>query len=505
MHRLHIKIFLWFWLGVVVVSGTLVTMTELTHSRAEDDRQWREKYGPRVDLWARQETHIFRTQGSVALQTYVGSFQSDPGVHNYIFDEGGHELLGRQADAAVVQIVGSMGQSPGWTQVVDARQRIIAEKIVDALDDPYVVVVDFPGPSILAQSLFEFLSADLSGGGLNRTAIVRLAAVLTVAGILCFVLARHIASPIDRLRAATRKIASEQLQARVDQNVLGRHDELAALGLDFNRMADRIEHLVTAQRHLLSDVSHALRSPLARLNVALGLARRNSGPSASEHFDRIERETDRLNTLIGQLLTMARVDSGVDLERRTVFDLGSVVDEVAIDADYEARDRRCSVRFAERRECLVEGARDLLRSAIENVVRNAVRHAAGGTSVEISMDCRDAPGSPRAVIQVRDHGAGVPEEAVDNLFLPFYRGANGKGESPNGTGLGLAITRRIFEVHGGTATAANAAGGGLIVTLDLPTRVGAGGEASRAGRDEEAGTHPRYGIDAFRTTHDTNS
>jgi two-component system sensor histidine kinase CpxA len=507
MHRLHVKIFLWFWVGVVVVSGTLVTLTELTHSRAEDDRQWREKYGPRVDLWARQETHIFRTQGSSALQTYVGSFQSDPGVHNYIFDADGHELLGRQADAPVLHIVGSMGRSPGWTQVVDARERIIAEKIIDALDDPYVVVVDYPGPSILARSLFEFLSADLSGGGLNRTALVRLAAVLMVAGLFCFVLARHIAGPIDRLRSATRRIANEQLQARVDQTVLNRHDELAALGRDFNCMAERIEHLVTAQRHLLSDVSHALRSPLARLNVALGLARRNSAPAASEHLDRIERETERLNTLIGQLLTMARVDSGVDLEHRTVFDLGSVVDEVAIDADYEARDRHCAVRFSERRECLVEGARDMLRSAVENVVRNAVRHATDGTSVEISMDCRHVRGATRAVIQIRDHGPGVPEKAVDSLFLPFYRGTNGKSESPNGTGLGLAITRRIFEIHGGTATAANAAGGGLIVILDLPTRTAVGGETSRAGRDTqfESGARAIYGIDVLRAGNDTNS
>jgi two-component system sensor histidine kinase CpxA len=505
MHRLHVKIFLWFWLGVVVVSGTLVTLTELTHSRAEEDRQWREKYGPRVDLWARQETHIFRTQGSAALQTYVGSFQSDPGVRNYIFDANGRELLGRQAAAPVPRVVASLRQSPKWTQDVDAGERIIAEKVVDANGDPYVVVVDFPGPSILTRSLFEFLSPDLNGG-LNRTSVARLAAVLTVAGMFCFMLARHIARPIDRLRSATRKIANQQLEARVDAQVLNRHDELADLGLDFNCMAERIEHLVTAQRHLLSDVSHALRSPLARLNVALGLARRSSAPSASEHLNRIELETERLNTLIGQLLTMARVDSGVDLERRTVFDLGSVLDEVAIDADYEGRDRRCAVRLDQRRECLVEGARDMLRSAIENVVRNAVRHTAAGTTVEISMDWQIVTGAPRAVVTVRDHGPGVAGEAVDSLFLPFHRGANGRSESPNGTGLGLTITRRIFEVHGGTATAANAAGGGLIVTLELPTRPADHSEVSRAWHDvhDESGRHVIYGMDPFPAKHDAN-
>ena len=483
MRRLHVKIFMWFWLGVVVVSGTLVTLTELTHSRADDDRQWREKYGPRVDLWARQETHIFRTQGSAALRTYVGSFQSDPGVRNYIFDASGRELLGRQAAAPVPEIVASLHDAPQWMQHVDAGERVIAEKVIDARGDPYVVVVDFPGPSIMAQSLFEFLSVDVMGGGLYRTAVLRLAAVLIVAGLFCFLLARHIASPIDRLRSATRKIADEQLEARVDPSVLNRHDEIAALGLDFNRMAERIEGLVTAQRHLLSDVSHALRSPLARLNVALGLARRNSPPSATEHLDRIERETERLNTLIGQLLTMSRVDSGVDLERRSVFDLATVVDEVATDADYEARGRRRAVRVLQRRECRVEGAPDLLRSAVENVVRNAVRHTADGTTVEISMECRDGDGAGRAVIQVRDHGPGVTGETVDHVFLPFHRSADGKSESPSGTGLGLTITKRIFEVHGGAATAGNAAGGGFIVTLEIPMCAPAAPERSRMWAD----------------------
>jgi len=191
-------------------------------------------------------------------------------------------------------------------------ERIIAERVIDANGNPYVVVVDFPEPSVLSRPLFELLSADFSGRP-TRASAVRLAAVVGVAGLFCFVLARHIAAPIDRLRSATKKIAREQLETRIDRDVLNRGDELADLGRDFNGMADRIEHLVTAQRQLLSDVSHALRSPLARLNVALGLARRHSVAGIAEHLDRIELETERLNTLIGQLLTMARVDSGVGL------------------------------------------------------------------------------------------------------------------------------------------------------------------------------------------------
>jgi len=232
-------------------------------------------------------------------------------------------------------------------------------------------------------------------------------------------------------------------------------------------MAERIEHLVTAQRTLLADVSHALRSPLARLNVALGLARREHEGVPSEHLDRIELETDRLNRLIGQLVQMARVDSGVDLERRTVFDLGSVLEEVSTDADYEARSRQCTVRFEHQDTCMVEGAREMLRGAVENVVRNAVRHTASRTNVDVSMTCSNGDAGRRATICVRDYGPGVPPEALGRLFTPFHRVESG-APAPDRVGLGLAIARRTFEVHGGRAFAGNAPDGGFLVTLELP-------------------------------------
>ncbi|MGH9141035.1 MAG: ATP-binding protein [Vicinamibacterales bacterium] len=468
MHRLHVKIFLWFWLGILVVSGTLVTLTELSHTRAEDDRAWEEKYAPRLDMWARQESQILRREGPAALERYVGSFEMDPGVTNYIFAADGREVLGRKAAPAVQRLLQSMPGWPAGKPRIDANERMIAERVVDIRGTPHVVVVDWPSPSVLNRSLFEFLSPDFYTARRSRTAIGRILAILAVAGLFCFVLARHIARPVDRLRIAARNIANQQLQTRVDHSVLERKDELADLGRDFDRMAERIEQLVTAQRHLLADVSHALRSPLARLNVALGLARQRSGQPSAEHLDRIEVEAERLNKLIGQLLTMARVDSGVDLERATVFDLGSVVEEVSTDAEYEARTRHCAVEFSQRGSCVIEGAREMLRGAVENVVRNAVRHTADRTSVEVSLDREQADSGARAIIRVRDHGPGVPGDSVETLFVPFNRIPADGVSNPERTGLGLAITRRTFEVHGGKATAANAADGGFVVTLELP-------------------------------------
>jgi len=468
MHRLHVKIFLWFWLGILVVSGTLVSLTELSHSREDDDRAWAEKYSPRLDMWARQESQILRREGPAALERYVGSFEMDPGVANYIFDAEGHEVLGRNPAPPVLKLLESMGHWPAGKPRIDPNERMIAEKVVDSRGATHIVVVDWPGPSVLNRSLFEFLSPDIYKERPSRSASGRILAVLAVAGLFCFLLARHIARPIDRLRTAARNIANQQLQTRVDESVLERQDELADLGRDFDRMAERIEYLVTAQRHLLADVSHALRSPLARLNVALGLARQRNGQPSTEHLDRIETEAERLNKLIRQLLTMARVDSGVDLERPTRFDLGSVIEEVSTDAEYEARTRECAVQFNQRGECVVEGAREMLRGAVENVVRNAVRHTSDRTSVEVSLDRQPAEGGSRAIITVRDHGPGVPDETVDTLFVPFNRVLTDGRSNPERTGLGLAITRRTFEVHGGSARASNAPDGGFVVTLEMP-------------------------------------
>jgi len=468
MPRLFYKIFLWFWLGVVAVGGTLFALTEISRSRADDDRKWREKYGPRVDLWARQEVSVLRDEGVVALKKYVNSIQIDPGNQNYIFDADGREVLGRNTPPAyILQIVQSMlkTQRHDLQQEIFQAERVIAETVTGSDGRTFVAIVDFPEPSLMSLSLFEFFIT-----GVHEGAGVRVLGVLIVAGIACFWLARQLVRPIEQLQFAARAIQNERLHTRIDPALLARHDELADLGRDFDRMAERIEHVITAHRNLLADASHALRSPLARINVALGLARRDSSAgSADFHFARIEHETSRLNTLIGDLLLISRLDSGVDLERMVPFDLTLLVDEVAADADYEARGRQCTVRSTTPRECLVVGARETLRAAIENVARNAVRHTAAGSTVDITLTGpRAEEGVFFATIQVRDQGPGVPHQALSRLFTPFYRVTDGRQPAFEGSGLGLAITRRIVEIHRGDVRADNAKDAGLVVTITLP-------------------------------------
>lgn len=460
------KIFLWFWLGMAVVSAVLVASAALIRSRSAEDERWRQKYQLTLELRSQHEADLLDRDGGLpAVQKYIGSLEQRDPMKNYMFDEDAREILSRQPPQDVLELLPEIAQAPVGKQQFYNQRRIMAEKVIGPTGHQYVFIMTFPPRPFLPHSMVQFLFEDVGAQG-----ALRLLVILLTAAVFCFWLARHITRPIEKIRFAAREIANEHLDARVDKSVINRSDELAELGRDFDRMAERIDALVSAQRRLLADVSHELRSPLTRLNLALGLARQRANSATLEHLDRIELETDRLNKLIGQLLSWAKIESGVDLPKKKVFDLCAIVQEVACDGDYEARSRNGSVKFEPRLECQVEGEPEMIRGAVENVVRNAIRHTAEGTNVEIALEYRNGMTTPLAVIRVRDHGTGVPENELPNLFIPFHRVMNGVRKYPDGTGLGLAIAERAFRFHGGNVTAANAADGGLIVTLELPAR-----------------------------------
>ena len=286
--------------------------------------------------------------------------------------------------------------------------------------------------------------------------------VFTIAGaIFCYLVSRYLTKPLSKLSDAAAAIADGKLSTRVDPSLIQRRDEIADLAHNFDRMAERIETLVTGQRRLLGDVSHELRSPLSRLVVALGLAKQGPSEQIGESLARIGVEAGRLDTLIGQLLALTRIDSGVDRGQPARVDLALLVQEIAADADFEARSRNRKVVVTRADSCLISGFEDLLRSAIENVVRNAVRHTAEATAVEISLEM--AGGQAR--LRVRDHGPGVPDSMLQEIFQPFRRAPNGDSD---GAGLGLAIAERAITVHRGQIRAANALPSGLIVEIIIP-------------------------------------
>jgi two-component system sensor histidine kinase CpxA len=233
-------------------------------------------------------------------------------------------------------------------------------------------------------------------------------------------------------------------------------------------MAEKIESLVQAQRRLLGDISHELRSPLARLNVALELARQRSGNEAVSALARIQREAETLNEMIGQLLTLTRLQTGAQEIQKSEFDLCRLVREIADDAEFEAKSGNRSVSLESDASCTFVGNELLVRRAIENVVRNAVHYTREGTEVEIKVNEVIHNANGKAIeITVRDHGPGVPEPALGKIFRPFYRVDEARDREAGGVGLGLAIAERAVKLHNGSISARNAADGGLAITITL--------------------------------------
>jgi len=272
-----------------------------------------------------------------------------------------------------------------------------------------------------------------------------------------------------RLRAATRQLAAGDLTARSGAPASTRRDEVAGLMRDFDAMAERLETLLKAQSRLLNDISHELRSPLARLNVALGLARQRSSGENTDMMERIELEASRLNELIGRILTLARLEDGEQAVPHTPVPLDELVLNVAEDAEFEAQARHCHVHTViPEGDWGVRGNASLLHSAVENVVRNAIRYTQERTSVEIELSSEQGTQGAEAVLKVNDCGSGVPPQALEKLFEPFYRLDDARERQTGGVGLGLAITERAVRFHGGRVAARNRPEGGLQIVIRLP-------------------------------------
>jgi two-component system sensor histidine kinase CpxA len=505
--------------------GTAFVISTVTLQNREADVRWRALVASALTFSARSAIDIYEEIGQEALVTYFDRMEERSYARAYLFDEDLRELSGREPPAVGEELAAQAAVSDELAVEGVGNERVVAQRVITSDGEQYVILAEIdpdrvyrlarrggparpggdrgggraegeggrgdspedagqPGDQSAEGGRGE-RSPDFRGGGRgqrpspNRQAWswvwlslvdepgelgFRLLAVFLTAGIVCYGLARYLTAPVLRLRDATRRLTEGDLSVRVGPEVGNRRDELAQLGHDFDVMAERIESLLTSQQQLLSDVSHELRSPLARLNVALALARQRSGSDATGALDRIESEAEQLNSLIGRVLSLSRFESGASAPQPTAVDLARLVGDIAADADFEALAKGCGVNVSAEVPCKVMGAETLLRSAIENVVRNAVRYTAEGTDVDVILSCDD-----EILITVRDRGPGVPDDQLDELFEPFYRIADSRDRESGGTGLGLSIAQRAVRVHGGSVRALNAADGGLIVEIRLPS------------------------------------
>jgi signal transduction histidine kinase len=454
---LFLKIFIWFGAVVLTAIGSAFLVGEFVHHNAPQT-QTRRPLDLALDAYAKLAVDSYERGGPNALAPELDRIQNESNFRAQLFNGQLQELSGQRASAGALAIARRAFET-GLPEAADGPPPFHARPVSTTSGSQYVFVAEMPPrppPPFLVPPMVHLFLMCLLGG------------------IFCYGLARYLTSPVAKLRAATREFASGNLSARVGPTMRGRRDELASLANDFDEMAEKIQLLIDSQRRLLGDISHELRSPLARLNVALELARQRSGVEALSALERIQREAEILNEMIGQLLALTRLESGSSEIQKTDFDLEPLVQDVVKDADFEARARHRSVKLGPTEKALVNGVPTLIRRAIENVVRNAVHYTAANTAVEIKLFCDSETTAvsgkvmdDQVVIVVRDHGPGVPEEALKEIFRPFYRVDEARDREAGGAGLGLAIADRAVRLHGGTVTAANAAGGGLEVRIML--------------------------------------
>ena len=459
MKSLFLRIFLWFWLAMAVVVAVLVVTSPLFTRSRPGLESWQRD----AEDWARDRVdrvafHVERDGiDDLAMERGHGRGRGFGGrapapAKIFVLDEHANVLRGGEAPPEVVDLSRRTLIADEEINERNGMLHLVGRPVTASGGERVVVVAAHHSPPRLVHLLEP------------KALAWRLGVLFLVVGGLSFWLARALSSPIAPLRSATRRLSSGDLSARAGAKAARRRDEIGQLARDFDAMAERIEALVGSQRRLLRDVSHELRSPLARLVVALELARAKAGADAGRALDRIEREAVRLDELIGQLLLLERLEGGIGERRGEDLDLSELVAGVVSDAGFEAAPKGREISFSSPGPCGFTGLPDLLRSAFDNVVRNAVLHTPPDTTVEVEL--RRLEGGVEVV--VRDRGPGVADDELERIFEPFHRVEEARERSSGGIGLGLAIARRAIVAHGGSLRARARSEGGLEVVAFLP-------------------------------------
>jgi two-component system sensor histidine kinase CpxA len=445
--RLFWKIFLPFW---ILQTCIMLFLAYRVHSSFGPERPWwvqpERQAMPVIGLYA---TWRYSTRGQEGLRELFHDIALDRRSAYWLFDERMNELSGVPMPGEAHEAIERALQNDG---IAKARYgTFIVERVTDSKGRSFIFAGEFFVPPLLHS-----LPGSVMVG-------VLVSSLLT--SLLCAVLAQYLTSPILRLRDAAHAIAQGNLEARAGLSGSTRRDEIADLVKDFDTMAGEIHDLVESNRRMLMGASHDLRSPISRIRVALSMASTAPERERNELLDRIEIELLRLNEMIEQILTVARLESGQLRRESEALSLNQVIGEAIEDARFEASQSNVEIAYDENwPEVTMTGEQNMLRSAFENVLRNAIFYSGDDGRVELSVTVKNAA----ARISVRDNGPGVPGSALPKLFDPFYRVDDARGTTTGGTGLGLSIVSGAVKVHGGSVCARNLQPHGLEIIIELP-------------------------------------
>ncbi len=380
-------------------------------------------------VFFRQARDAFEQGGQTGLRAYLASLEAQLPARYLLIDAQGRDLATGEDHRALIESTNS-GRVP------EVRGRFARS---------------------YSDKGFHFISLVRPDGSREGNPIYVLL-VATVIAVLCWLFATRLASPVRSLALTMEKFGAGDISAR---STIQRKDEIGDLARSFNQMAERITALLTSERRLLQDVSHELQSPLARMAVAAKLTRTAADRDAASA--RLMKEITRLSEMVSGLLDITRAEGDPATLRRDPIDLRELVGDIVADCEWEADEKHCALRFVFE-DATVCGNEDLLRRAIENVLRNAVRYSPPGEPVDVSLRLVNT----EAEVIVRDHGPGVPAEALEKIFVPFYRVETAREREAGGTGLGLSLAQRAVLLHQGTIRAENTSPG-LRVVMRLHT------------------------------------
>ena len=456
MRSLFWKIFCYFLLIIILIVSVGVTLTLLRDqefpplAHQSFARQAIAEYGRNVVAAHAQG-------GDRSVDQYIDEVRKKSGIDLTVIDQHGRSLSSRRAPRRMRHMLDRAMGSGEIVRPMMGNRNAVAGIFTAADGSRFLVSVALP-----EQPKPKELISALTHGFLGWKLLV----LLAITAVVCWILARSLTSPIKRLREATCRFADGDLTTRIGNEIKG-GNELAELARDFDNMAIKIEDLVGSQQRLLRDISHELRSPLARLSIALELARKQQINGDEKALNRIELEAERMNEMIGQLLSLTRLESDMQGLEKNSFDLAALLERLVHDADFEAAAKESRVVFKGQPTLSWKGHEELLARALENVMRNAVKYTSANSEVEVSLQVA----ANHILIQVLDAGPGVPADALEKLFIPFFRVADDRDRKSGGTGIGLAIAERAVKLHGGTIKAQNRPEGGLKIEISLPFKI----------------------------------
>lgn len=451
MGRLFWKIFLGFWL-TLLLTGFMVGGLVWQHNKERIEHLEILANSPRAEFSVKALASILQEQGREGLQQsyfqHNKRYRRPPRV--FIVDATGKELLDRPVSRLILD--------KAQIEVNKTEQSAVQQVTTPEGEQFLLFVPRRDHRTFKTEREHRFNSHE------RELPLLPLLIVLLGSLLFSAILAWYITRPIRHLREATNQFAEGKLDTRVMHNFGNRKDEITDLAKDFDHMAEQVQQLVFTQKRLLNDVSHELRSPLARLQVAIEMARQQPEKTA-ELMQRIEKECHRLDELVGELLTLSRLEADVHNNDTDYFDINGLLDSIVTDARFEAESQSKQVQYNNEKETLLKGSIELLHRAFENIIRNAIYYTPENTQVTINTEFKNN----KIVISVCDAGNGIDENKLADLFQPFVRI---KDDNQNvkipGYGLGLAIARRAIELHQGSVRAYNQTKSGLCIEVTLP-------------------------------------